>query len=213
MPRGAWPLAWELSLAPWPRHGVRIVPSANSVAGGVGDHATEPALRRGERSDPAPRVDVHASVVVDHHDVPRARLRDRPQRAVHGGDRPLRNQSNGHGSPRDLAAPRPERQEAEGRPLETQTIERVRNVAGGESQVGLHRGIGAGDRDRRHRSSSWRDGRPRPVIPSRTRPGKNPIGRPSAGERVASGPRFAILYGRLDGSSPADPRETAVNPV
>jgi hypothetical protein len=60
MPRGAWPLARELSLAPWPRHGVRIVPSANSVAGGVGDHATAPALAR------LPRSPRHEGMLLTH---------------------------------------------------------------------------------------------------------------------------------------------------
>ena len=46
MPRGAWPQAQELSLAPWPRHGVRRVPAANPVAGGVGDHAIKLTLDR-----------------------------------------------------------------------------------------------------------------------------------------------------------------------
>ena len=50
MPRGVWPLAREVSLAPWSRCGVKRVPSATSVAGGVGDHATEPALSRLPRS-------------------------------------------------------------------------------------------------------------------------------------------------------------------
>ena len=50
MPRGSWPLARELWLAPWPRHGGRRVPSAHPVAGGAVDHATAPALSRPPRS-------------------------------------------------------------------------------------------------------------------------------------------------------------------
>jgi hypothetical protein len=50
MPRGVWPLAREVSLAPRPRHGVQRVSSANPVAGGVGDPATAPALDRLPRS-------------------------------------------------------------------------------------------------------------------------------------------------------------------
>ena len=45
-----WPLARALSLALWLRHGVKRVPSANPVAGGVGDHAPAPALDRLPRS-------------------------------------------------------------------------------------------------------------------------------------------------------------------